>query len=94
MVKEYSLQMAKELSHSLGHCLPTSRLQQYTNILYFNKESGWISNEHQDYLIWIPSSYRAQLWHPAYVAVMGKQMLTLDLQDFVWGESWVKCWKP
>ncbi|KIJ23398.1 hypothetical protein M422DRAFT_195971, partial [Sphaerobolus stellatus SS14] len=58
------------------------------------RKSGWIFNEYQHYLLWIPPSYRVQLWLPAYVTVIGKQMVTLDLSNFMWGESWTKAWKP
>ncbi|KIJ49015.1 hypothetical protein M422DRAFT_161841, partial [Sphaerobolus stellatus SS14] len=63
------------------------------NSISFNRTTGWILGPNNELILWIPFSYRDRLWSPHYLAVVGLDVVDLDLSQFVHGPSWTDCWK-
>ncbi|KAF7984957.1 hypothetical protein HWV62_9895 [Athelia sp. TMB] len=57
-------------------------------------ENGWMQNSPTELLFWVPPAYRAPLWRPYNVLVLGQQPVRLDLGRFVHGSDWVRCYEP
>ncbi|KIJ27479.1 hypothetical protein M422DRAFT_271331 [Sphaerobolus stellatus SS14] len=58
-----------------------------------SRNIGWIVGPQNEYIFWVPPSYRGSLWMPRYVKVAGIQSVVLDLSRLPHGYSWTKCWK-
>ncbi|KAJ7592941.1 hypothetical protein C8J56DRAFT_486120 [Mycena floridula] len=55
---------------------------------------GWIMTRDNGLLFWVPPVYRAHLWQPSNIAVIGPDALRLDLSKFVHGRDWTRCRDP
>ncbi|KAJ7592961.1 WD40-repeat-containing domain protein [Mycena floridula] len=55
---------------------------------------GWIMTRVDGLLFWVPPVYRAHLWQPSNIAVIGPDALRLDFSKFVHGRNWTRCRDP
>ncbi|KAJ7592945.1 WD40-repeat-containing domain protein [Mycena floridula] len=56
---------------------------------------GWVVTRDNGLLFWVPPVYRARLWRPSNIAVIGPDDgLQLDLSKFVHGRDWTRCRDP
>jgi WD40 repeat protein len=54
-------------------------------------DDGWLRGSTNDPMCWIPSVYRAGLWTPRTVGILGALETILDLRSFVHGTRWEQC---
>ena len=52
---------------------------------------GWLRGSTNEPMCWIPSDYRAGLWTPRTVGILGALETIVDLRSFVHGENWEQC---
>ncbi|KAF7966502.1 hypothetical protein HWV62_38124, partial [Athelia sp. TMB] len=55
---------------------------------------GWMQNSPSELLFWVPPIYRAELWRPYSMLVIGQQTAKLDFSRFVHGSDWALCLDP
>ncbi|EMD31474.1 hypothetical protein CERSUDRAFT_144986, partial [Gelatoporia subvermispora B] len=60
----------------------------------FSFHDGWITGPRGELVLWIPEEYRAGLWWPRNLLVIGRSRITLHLKGFVHGTDWTKCYTP
>ncbi|KAI0258826.1 hypothetical protein BC834DRAFT_787144, partial [Gloeopeniophorella convolvens] len=53
---------------------------------------GWIRGPGDELLMWVPEVHRAGLYFPGTVWVAGAHVTELDLDRFVHGSDWTKCY--
>ncbi|TFY56136.1 hypothetical protein EVJ58_g7826 [Rhodofomes roseus] len=56
-------------------------------------EDGWIIGPQKELFLWVPPEYRAGLYWPRMVAVMGVHPVRLDFSRFAHGSTWTECWR-
>jgi WD40 repeat protein len=54
-------------------------------------DDGWLRGSTNEAMCWIPSVYRAGLWTPRTVGILGALETILDLRSFVHGTKWEQC---
>ena len=54
-------------------------------------DDGWLRGSTNEPMYWIPLGYRAGLWTPRTVGILGVQMTIVDLRNFVHGTDWEQC---
>ena len=54
-------------------------------------DDGWLRASTNEPMCWIPSVYRAGLWTPRTVGILGALETILDLRSFVHGTKWEQC---
>ena len=54
-------------------------------------DDGWLRGSTNEVMCWIPSVYRAGLWTPRTVGILGALETILDLRSFVHGTKWEQC---
>ncbi|KAH9967795.1 hypothetical protein BJV74DRAFT_868775 [Russula compacta] len=54
-------------------------------------DDGWLRGSKEEPMCWIPSAYRAGLWTPRTVGILGTLRTVLDLRGFVHGTEWDQC---
>jgi WD40 repeat protein len=54
-------------------------------------DDGWLRGSTNEPMCWIPSVYRAGLWTPRTVGILGALETILDLRNFVHGTKWEQC---
>jgi hypothetical protein len=54
-------------------------------------DDGWLRGSTNEPMCWIPSVYRAGLWTPRTVGILGALETILDLRSFVHGAKWEQC---
>ena len=71
-------------------------LPEWNNRTYKHMNSdGWIVGPASELLFWVPAAYRNKLWPDTRLQfVIGKQLVQLDLSQFVHGTSWHECYRP
>ena len=52
---------------------------------------GWLRGPAYERMYWIPSDYRAGLWTPRTVGILGALETIVDLRSFVHGTDWEQC---
>ena len=69
---------------------------EWNNRTYKHMNSdGWIVGPASEFLFWVPAAYRNKLWPDTRLQfVIGKQLVQLDLSQFVHGTSWHECYRP
>ena len=69
---------------------------EWNNRTYKHMNSdGWIVGPASELLFWVPAAYRNKLWPDTRLQfVIGKQLVQLDLSQFVHGTSWHECYRP
>jgi len=55
------------------------------------QSDGWLYGRTDEPICWIPSSYRAGLWTPRTVGILGALETILDLRNLVHGTKWEQC---
>jgi len=55
------------------------------------QSDGWLIGRTNKPICWIPSSYRAGLWTPRTVGILGALETILDLRKLVHGAQWEQC---
>ncbi|EMD31457.1 hypothetical protein CERSUDRAFT_38031, partial [Gelatoporia subvermispora B] len=53
---------------------------------------GWITGPRGDLVLWTPEEYRAGLWWPRNVLVIGRSQVILCLKAVFHGTDWTKCY--
>ena len=95
---EHSLQLSEQqianLQQSIvpatGH--PARRIIDARDLFTFKE--GWVMGPHDELVVWIPPEYCAGLWWPRNSQVIGRCRVYLDLNQFVHGMDWTKCYTP
>ncbi|KAI0296962.1 WD40-repeat-containing domain protein [Multifurca ochricompacta] len=54
-------------------------------------DDGWLRGSTNEAMCWIPSVYRAGLWTPRTVGILGASETILDLRSVVHGTKWEQC---
>ena len=54
-------------------------------------DDGWLRASTNEPMCWIPSVYRAGLWTPRTVGILGALETILDVRSFVHGTKWEQC---
>jgi WD40 repeat protein len=54
-------------------------------------DDGWVRGSTNEPMYWIPSAYRAGLWTPRTVRILGALETIIDLRNFVHGTNWEEC---
>ena len=54
-------------------------------------DDGWLRGPKEERMCWIPSAYRAGLWTPRTMGILGALRTVLDLGSFVHGTEWEQC---
>jgi WD40 repeat protein len=54
-------------------------------------DDGWVRGSTNEPMYWIPSFYRAGLWTPRTVEILGALETIIDLRSFVHGTNWKDC---
>jgi WD40 repeat protein len=52
---------------------------------------GWLRGPAYEAMYWIPSVYRAGMWTPRTVGILGALDTMVDLRSFVHGTNWEQC---
>ena len=52
---------------------------------------GWIMDDDGNLLIWVPDEYRASLWSPGMLVLVGREPIDIDFGDACHGMDWEKC---
>ena len=52
---------------------------------------GWIEDEDDHLLIWVPDEYRASLWSPGMLVLVGREPIDIDFGNARHGIDWTKC---
>ena len=52
---------------------------------------GWIKDEDGNLLIWVPDEYRAYLWSPGTLALVGREPIDINFGDVYHGIDWTRC---
>ena len=52
---------------------------------------GWVRGSTNEPMYWIPSGYRAGLWTPETVGILGALETMIDLRSFIHGTHWEEC---
>ena len=52
---------------------------------------GWIKDEDGNLLIWVPDEYRAYLWSPGTLVLVGRDPIDIDFGNAYHGTDWTKC---
>ncbi|GJJ08978.1 hypothetical protein Clacol_003199 [Clathrus columnatus] len=55
------------------------------------REDGWVVNQDDQLLFWVPKNYHLTLHVPGLVYILGEKSMKLDLSSFSYGESWTAC---
>ena len=54
-------------------------------------DDGWVCGSTNEIMCWIPSAYRAGLWTPRTVGILGALETMLDMKNYVHGTKWEQC---
>ena len=54
-------------------------------------DDGWLRGSMNEPMCWIPSVYRAGLWTPRTVGILGALETIIDMRSFVHGTDWEQC---
>ncbi|KAI9435551.1 WD40-repeat-containing domain protein [Lactarius indigo] len=54
-------------------------------------DDGWLRGSTNEIMCWIPSIYRAGLWTPRTVGILGALETMLDMKNYVHGTKWEQC---
>ena len=52
---------------------------------------GWIVDEDGNLLIWVPDEYRASLWCPGMLVLVGHEPIDINFGDAYHGIDWTRC---
>ena len=52
---------------------------------------GWITDEDDNLLIWVPDVYRASLWSPGTLVLVGRDPIDISFENVYHGIDWAKC---
>ena len=52
---------------------------------------GWIKDEDGNLLIWVPDEYRAYLWSPGTLVLVGRDPIDINFRNAYHGTDWTKC---
>ena len=52
---------------------------------------GWITDEDDNLLIWVPDEYRPSLWSPGTLVLVGREPIDIDFGDVYHGIDWTRC---
>ena len=52
---------------------------------------GWIKDKNDNLLIWVPDEYRAYLWSPGTLVLVGRDPIDIDFGNAYHGTDWTKC---
>ncbi|EMD36498.1 hypothetical protein CERSUDRAFT_138171 [Gelatoporia subvermispora B] len=63
-------------------------------MLYFDRESGWIKGPQDELIMWIPKDYWCGVLMPRTKVLIGRYRATLDVGRFVHGNRWMDCYTP
>lgn len=83
-------------SHCLWNANYLAAETEITEVLAIHirlEKSGWLVGPGSKLLMWIPPEYRTKLWRPSMRAVIGRNMMSLDLSKFAHGPDWAQCRK-
>jgi hypothetical protein len=55
-------------------------------------EDGWVIDEEDNLIIWVPDEYRNSLWWPRMRTLIGgrEPSITIDFTDARYGTEWTK----
>ena len=49
---------------------------------------GWVMDENDKLLIWVPDEYRASLWCPGMLLLVGCEPIEIDFAKACYGTEW------
>ena len=52
---------------------------------------GWIVDDDGNLLIWVPDEYRASLWSPGTLVLVGRDPIDISFENVYHGMDWEKC---
>ena len=52
---------------------------------------GWIIDKDGNLLIWVPDEYRASVWSPGTLVLVGREPIDIDFGNARHGIDWTKC---
>ena len=52
---------------------------------------GWIMDDDDNLLIWVPDEYRASLWSPGTLVLVGREPIDIDFGNALHGIDWTNC---
>ena len=52
---------------------------------------GWIKDEDGNLLIWVPDEYRASLWSPGMLMLVGRDPIDISFENVYHGIDWARC---
>ena len=52
---------------------------------------GWIKDEDESLLIWVPDEYRTSLWSPGMLVLVGREPIDINFGDAYHGIDWTRC---
>ena len=52
---------------------------------------GWIMDDDDNLLIWVPDEYRAYLWSPGTLVLVGRKPIDISFGDAYHGIDWTRC---
>ena len=70
---------------------PTESLAPLSDSPKLKVTDGRIVDEDGNLLIWVPDEYRASLWSPGTVVLVGREPIDIDFGNARHGIDWTKC---
>ena len=58
---------------------------------FASSSDGWLQGLTDEPMFWVPPFYRAGLWTPRTVGILGASETMVDVRDFVHGTEWERC---
>ena len=70
---------------------PAESLAMLSDSPELKMADGWIMDEDSSLLIWVPDEYRASLWLPGMLVLVGREPIDIDFGNIRHGIDWAKC---
>ena len=70
---------------------PTESLAPLSDSPKLKMVDGWIMDDDDNLLIWVPDEYRASLWSPGMLVLVGREPIDIDFGSARHGIDWTKC---
>ena len=70
---------------------PTESLAPLSDSPQLKMADGWIVDEDGNLLIWVPDEYRASLWSPGMLVLVGRDPIDISFENVYHGIDWARC---
>ena len=70
---------------------PAESLATLSDTPRLKMADGWIKDEDGSLLIWVPDEYRAYLWSPGTLVLIGRKPIDISFGDAYHGIDWTRC---